>query len=91
MKNLEKIIQECEKNAIPDNKIDYSDIPPLTDEQLANMRPCHLINRNLWQPKKKVISIRIDADILENLRNSGNGWQKRVNDFLRQGVTQGLL
>ncbi len=73
------------------DNIDYSDIPPLTDEQLAKMKPCHLVNRDLWQPKKKVISIRIDADILEALRISGSGWQKRVNDFLRQGVIKGLL
>lgn len=33
--------------------------------------------------KKQVISIRLDADLLGELRASGPGWQKRVNDALR--------
>ncbi len=70
---------------------DFSDCPILTDEQLANMKPCHLVNTEMWQAKKKVLNIRIDADILQALRMSGDGWQKRVNDFLRQGVSKGLL
>ena len=30
-----------------DNDIDYSDIPPLTDEQLARMKPARLRKKNL--------------------------------------------
>ncbi len=53
MTDLEKIIAKCEQNAVSDAEIDYSDIPPLTEEQLAHMKPCHLINRDIWQPKKE--------------------------------------
>ncbi len=91
MRDLDNIIAKCEENAVPDTEIDFSDIPPLTDEQLAQMKPCHLVNRDMWQPKKKVLNMRIDADILESLRMSGKGWQKKVNDFLREGVTKGLI
>ena len=31
MKDLEEIIAECERNAPPDDQIDYSQIPPITD------------------------------------------------------------
>lgn len=35
---------------------------------------------------KEAISIRIDRDVLEKLRASGEGWQSRVNDVLRDYV-----
>lgn len=66
---------------------DFSDCPVLTDEQLARMRPCHLINKDMWKPQKKVLNIRIDADLLEALKASGTGWQTRLNDWIRNGVT----
>ena len=71
--------------------------PPLTDEQLARMRPVHevhpqLVAARLRRPgrppaggtTKKAISLRIDADILERLRATGAGWQSRINDILRK-------
>lgn len=33
---------------------------------------------------KKSITIRLDADLVEVLRDSGKGWQTRVNDSLRK-------
>ena len=70
---------------------DFSDCPILTREEFERARPCHLVNRKLWKPKKELVSIRIDADILQTLKHSGDGWQTRVNDYLRQGVTSGRL
>ena len=32
---------------LPDEEIDYSDIPPLTDEELARMKPARLRRKNL--------------------------------------------
>lgn len=61
MKDLEEFIARCEANSIPDDKIDTSDCPVLTAEQLSKMQPCHLVNRKLWKPQKKVLSIRLDA------------------------------
>ena len=71
--------------------IDYSDCPKITREQFANARPCHLVNKNMWRPKKEVLNIRIDADVLASIKNSGAGWQTRVNDYLRKGVASGQL
>lgn len=91
MKDLEEFITRCEANSIPDEQIDTSDCPVLTAEQLSKLRPCHLVNRKLWKPQKKVLSIRLDADVLDALRKSGKGWQTRVNDLLRQAVNGGQL
>ena len=87
MKDLEEFIARCEANSIPDDKIDTTDCPVLTAEQLSNMQPCHLPNRKLWKPQKKVLSIRLDADVLDALRKTGKEWQTRVNDLLRQAVS----
>jgi uncharacterized protein (DUF4415 family) len=34
-------------------------------------------------PKKVPVSIRLSADVVEALRNSGAGWQSRVDEILR--------
>lgn len=62
------------------------DCPPLTERQLSQLRPSHLVNRELWRPQKKVLNIRIDADLLDSLRASGAGWQSRLNEWIRTGI-----
>jgi uncharacterized protein (DUF4415 family) len=39
-------------------------------------------------PKKKAISIRIDADVLDFFKNQGSGYQRRMNAVLRSYVLQ---
>ena len=57
-------------------KIDYSDIPPLTDEQLARMV-------RLREYRKRIpISVRIDPRVMEWLRSKGPGHLTRINDIL---------
>ena len=62
------------------------DCPPLTERQLSQLRPSRLVNRELWRPQKKVLNIRIDADLLDSLRASGAGWQSRLNEWIRTGI-----
>jgi uncharacterized protein (DUF4415 family) len=37
-------------------------------------------------PTKKLISIRVDQDVVNALRASGTGWQSRANDALKAYV-----
>ena len=37
-------------------------------------------------PTKEHISLRLDADLVEYFRNSGRGWQTRLNSMLRRDV-----
>ena len=60
----------------PDSKIDYSDIPPLTDEQLAEMVPFRL------RSKTSLLSFRIQNDVLAWLRSKGPGHLSRINAIL---------
>jgi len=39
----------------------------------------------LANPKRQV-TLRLDGDLLDRLRESGPGWQGRINDILRNAV-----
>ena len=66
--------------------IDYSDIPEMTDEQLAQLQPSHLRNLANFRPIKKKISIYVDADVLEHYKSKGKGYQTKINRVLREGM-----
>jgi uncharacterized protein (DUF4415 family) len=40
---------------------------------------------------KAPLTMRVDADILQALRTSGQGWQTRVNALLRDAVASGKV
>jgi uncharacterized protein (DUF4415 family) len=62
-----------EQQSMKDEPIDYSDIPALTDKQLAQFR----------RPPKKLVAVRLDADVFEWLQKYGAGYSTRINDVLR--------
>ena len=41
------------------------------------------------ESRKISTTIRLDADVLEAFRASGQGWQSRINEALRQAVKKG--
>lgn len=63
-------------DAMKDEDIDYSDIPPLTDDffKKAVIR---------WPSEKERITISLDKDILSYLRTLGKGYQTKINAILR--------
>jgi len=69
----------------PDNEIDTSDIPELTDEQLRSA-----VRGHLYRPIKKQITARVDADVLEWLKAHGKGYQSRINAILRREMLASL-
>ena len=69
--------------AMGDEGIDTSDIPELTDAQLAEMKPA------LYRPLKKQITARVDADVLAWLKAQGKGYQSRINAILRREMLKG--
>ena len=64
--------------ALPDETIDYSDIPPLTEKFWKNA-----VRNPLYRPVKKQITVRLDADVIAWLRRQGKGYQTRLNTLLR--------
>jgi uncharacterized protein (DUF4415 family) len=59
-----------------DSEIDFSDIPPLTDQQLAEMVPFRL------RSKTTLISFRVQNDVLTWLKSKGPGHLSRINAIL---------
>jgi len=73
----------AELATLPDDQIDFSDIPELTDAQLAEMRPFAL-----YRPVKQQITARVDADVLAWLKSQGKGYQSRINAILRREMLE---
>jgi len=62
-----------------DSEIDFSDIPKL-DQSFFPHAALRIPKR------KKSISLRLDADVLEWFKQSGKGYQTRINALLRSYV-----
>jgi uncharacterized protein (DUF4415 family) len=69
---------------------DLSDAPELTDEQLAQMKPSHLRNMANYKPIKKMVNVRLDADVIEWLQSRGRGYQTRMNAILREAMLKSV-
>lgn len=81
---------------------DAVDSPPLTDEELAALRPAKELlpraffdamdeqRRSRGRPPvehpKKQVTLRIDEDVIAKFRETGRGWQGRMNAALRKAA-----
>ncbi len=65
----------------PDSEIDTSDIPVLTDAEWAQTERAQ---GHLYRPIKKIVTARLDGDVLEWLKSHGRGYQSRMNAILRR-------
>lgn len=65
--------------AIPDDRIDLSDIPELTEEQLRRA-----VRGQMYRPIKKPVTMRLDADVIAWLKQEGRGYQTKANALLRK-------
>ena len=73
---------------LPDSEIDITDpdAPPLTDDQLTNMRTSKFRTLAEYPP------IHIDADILDWFRKKrGRGYQTHMNGILRDAMNREQL
>ena len=69
--------------AMPEDKIDTSDIPELPPGAWKNA-----VRGKWYRPVKQAVSIRLDADVLAWLRAKGNGYQTKVNGLLREKMLE---
>lgn len=71
--------------ARPDSEIDFSDIPPLTEDFWKNA-----VRGKYYKPTKTSTTVRIDSDVLAWLRAQGKGYQSRLNAILRRKMLESL-
>ena len=74
-----------------DTWIDPDDAPELTDEMFerADVYDGEKLIRRGRPPNdasKKLVSLRLDPDLLAHFKASGPGWQTRINDILREAA-----
>ena len=66
----------------PDREIDLSDIP-----EIREIPPDAVIGK-FYRPKKTSVTIRLDADVIAWLKATGEGYQTRINNYLRRLMNQ---
>ena len=69
--------------ARPDREIDLTDIPEI------QKIPSDAVIGRFYRPKKTIVTIRLDADVVAWIKASGEGYQTRINAYLRQMMQQG--
>ncbi len=86
-------------NKKSDPQTTEDDNPEWVEADFKRARPGHDIFRKLGmeaprprgRPKSKnpkvQITLQLDQDIVEKFRQTGSGWQSRMNDALRKEVT----
>lgn len=67
--------------AMPDSEIDTSDIPEITDFTGFEVG-------KFYRPVKQTVTVRLDADLLNWLKQGGKGYQSRMNAILRKEMQQ---
>ena len=68
--------------AKPDREIDLSDIPEIREI------PSDAVIGRFYRPKKITVTIRLDVDVVAWLKATGEGYQTRINSYLRQLMQQ---
>jgi uncharacterized protein (DUF4415 family) len=69
---------------MPDEEIDFSDIPPLGEDFWKNA-----VRGKFYRPVKKQVTVRLDADVLEYFKakqGGKRGYQTAINAALRKVV-----
>lgn len=87
-------VADLEKRSRRESKTDMARLRQMTEAELEekiatdtdwNSVPAdwHLKAEAMMQRPKKLLSLRVDADVLEWFRNQGSGYQTRMNAVLR--------
>jgi uncharacterized protein (DUF4415 family) len=90
-----------EDRAITEAALADRDARPLDEMRLARMRPVSVadaadLNRRVrgrgrpaLDAPKRLVSLRLDPEVVERFRATGPGWQSRINAVLRAHLPEG--
>jgi len=71
--------------AKPENDIDFSDLPATAKQDWRGA-----VRGKFYRPVKQQLTVRIDADVVEWLKEEGKGYQSRMNDILRAAMLENV-
>jgi len=66
---------------LPDDEIDFSDIPELTDAFFANA-----VRNPFYKPMKQPVTIRLDSDVVAWFKAKSGKYQSNINTTLREAM-----
>lgn len=83
------IVNTPEEDAAIQRGIDADpDAHEVSQEDFAKLKRLGVRGRPKLGNPKVQLTVRYDADIVERFRSTGEGWQSRMNDALRQWLDQ---
>ena len=62
------------------------DAVPFTDAEWEQVKPLVRRGRPLGSGTKTQVTLRLDVEVVEKFRASGDGWQTRINEALKSWV-----
>ena len=62
------------------------DAMPFTDAEWEQVKPQVRRGRPLGSGTKTQVTLRLDVEVVEKFRATGDGWQTRINDALKSWV-----
>lgn len=62
------------------------DAEPFTDAEWAQVKPLARRGRPLGSGTKTQVTLRLDVEVIQKFKASGDGWQTRINDALKSWV-----
>lgn len=71
---------------LPDDQIDFSDMPETTDADWVDA-----VRGRFYHPVKRQLTLRLDADIIDWFKRqvpNGKGYQTEINKALRQHIAR---
>lgn len=63
------------------------DAVPYTDDEWKEIKPVRGRGRPLGSGSKEQLTVRFDIEVIDSFRNTGAGWQKRMNDALKDWLS----
>ena len=62
------------------------DAVPFTDAEWEQVKPLVRRGRPLGSGSKTQVTLRLDVELVQKFRATGDGWQTRINDALKSWV-----
>ena len=62
------------------------DAVPFTDSEGEQVKPLVRRGRPLGSGSKTQVTLRLDVEVVQKFRATGDGWQTRINDALKSWV-----
>ena len=62
------------------------DAMPSTDAEWEQVKPLVRRGRPLGSGSKTQVTLRLDVEVIQKFKASGDGWQTRINDALKSWV-----